>query len=384
MGILLANLPSFSQPVLWEVGGRPPVEGANGWAEAIRDWLVAGKFRGMLSILFGVGMALQASKRTVWPGSYLRRTLLLAAIGAFHGFFIWYGDILLMYALTALVCMWLAQKEDRLILIVAGCCLGFCFLFAAGIGVFSFLAGPAQAPAFPAGIPITPAMEIAAYSSGSPLDRLLWRSVTFAAALLMQVGIILPSLAGQFLIGVLLGRKGFFEAPSQRPKLLQWVLIGGLGAGLLINSLPIWARFAGRSPEVVNFNELFGGAVLGLGYAGLIAWLVEKSKGMGWSPLANVGRMALSCYLLTSVICTFIFYGYGLKLFGKVEYIQTLIAVPAIYLVMIVFAWLWLRKFRMGPVEHLWRKWSEGSRPHASPSPPAPISGSGIPPSAPE
>jgi uncharacterized protein len=384
MGILLANLPAFSQPVLWEIGGRPPVVGANAWAEAIRDWLVAGKFRGMLSILFGVGMALQASKRAVWPGSYLRRTLVLAGIGAFHGFFIWYGDILLMYAVTALACMWLAQRSDRLILILAACCLGFCLLLGAGIGLFALFFGPTQSPSFPNGLPISPAMELAAFSAGSPLDRLIWRSATFSAALVTQLGVILPSLAGQFLVGVLLGRRGFFTAPSQHPRLLRWALIGGLGGGLLINSLPIWAKLAGRSPEAANFNELFGGMVLGFGYAALVALLVEKSKGGLWRPIADVGRMALSCYLLTSLICTFIFYGYGLKQFGKLEYIQTLPIAPVVYLILFVFAGLWLRRFPMGPVEHLWRKASEGSPPAASPNPQPPIADSETPPSAPE
>ncbi len=398
LGILLANLPAFSQPVMWEFTGKPDFGAANGWAEAVRDWLVAGKFRGMLCVLFGVGMSLQAAKRITWPGSYLKRTLLLGVIGAIHGFLIWYGDILLMYALTALICMFLAKKSDKLILTIAGICLGISFLMGAGIAAVSVafggaaMGGGGQESMFG----LSAAQEIAAYQGRNPLDHLAWRSGTYAFAFFMQAGMVLPSLLGQFLIGVWLGRRGFFARPSQHPKTLKLLVGVGLFGGLLLNALPLAAMAFGFSPEVSNFNEMFGGAVLALGYAGALAWMVEKLRSPIFTMFSWVGRAALSCYLLTSVLCTFLFYGFGLGWFGQVSYLQSLVVVPGVYAVVILFAWAWLRMFKMGPVEGVWRRMSEkGAKPEAPMAPPAPptpapasapppMPGAGTPPSAPE
>ena len=105
LGILLANIFAFAWPQLGEMmGAGIPIPGMNDWVEGLRVALVTGKFRGLFCLLFGAGMYLQFTKleaRGGWPGTYIKRNLILMGIGLIHALLIWYGDILFMYSMIA-------------------------------------------------------------------------------------------------------------------------------------------------------------------------------------------------------------------------------------------------------------------------------------------
>ncbi|MDB4423309.1 DUF418 domain-containing protein, partial [Rhodopirellula sp.] len=103
--------------------------------------------------------------------------------------------------------------------------------------------------------------------------------------------------------------------------------------------------------------------LLSLGYLGVIM-LICKSSHVGkmtW-PLARVGQMALSNYLLQTVLCTFLFYGHGLGRFGQFSRVEQLISVLTISLLQVVFSCVWLHYFRFGPFEWLWRSLTSPKR----------------------
>ena len=94
--------------------------------------------------------------------------------------------------------------------------------------------------------------------------------------------------------------------------------------------------------------------------AGLALWAESGRLAGVQKAMARVGRVAMSCYILQSIVCTAIFYGWGLGWFGKLDRLQMLAVVAIVWAIDILFAALWLRKFRIGPLEWLWRSAAEG------------------------
>lgn len=380
LGILLANIVAFSLPAIGpEIGFPHPFTEAEKWLEAFRQWLVAGKFRGMLCILFGVGMALQYQKviastppgqKPNWPGTYLKRTLLLGTIGAFHGLFLWFGDILFMYACVALAAMWMMGIETaKLWKIIAGLAT-LSLLMGLVFGALTAFAGSEpMVPTTGNYIWLTPERETWAYQQGAYLVQFLYRAGMFTMAA-MNVPFVGINLLALFLFGVVLQREGILRNPSEHPKFLKATLAVGLVA-FALNAVPVIALQAGFRGDLGNLIEIG----LSLFYAGPLivglAWLFEKTARLPlWKPLQNVGRVALTTYLSQTVICTTIFYSYGFALFGKLDLFQMLYVVAGVWLFNLVFAAVWLRFFDIGPVEWLWRSLVAGKKlPWKKPAP---------------
>lgn len=363
MGILLANIFSFAWPSLAEnFGSSMEIPGMNNAIEGIRTALVTGKFRGLFCLLFGAGMYLQYSKLSAagrWPGLYVKRTLFLALIGIAHGVLIWYGDILFMYSLAAFIAMFLVKLEDR-VLIITSVVLGSLTLLCGGAGLIgSIYAGE------PSGADLGPGMEIfsifsasnelATYQSGSYLTQLQHRGAAFGFMSTL-IPIILPELLCLFLVGIVICRRGVLAKPSAHPDLTRTLLWVG-GAGLLFNLLVGTLTFTMENTKLDSVVEFGLNIPLAIGYAIVGAIAVEKFANSGWVKMfSTVGKMGLTCYLLTSLICTAFFYGWGGGQFGKFNYIQMLLFVPVVWAILVVTAHLWLSRFPQGPVEWLWRR----------------------------
>lgn len=362
LGILLANIFAFGGPMLgMQLGIEYAAPGTNDWVEAIRIALVSGKFRGLFCLLFGIGMYMQFLKmesRGVWPKLYLKRNTWLMVIGLIHGLLIWFGDILFMYSALAFVAMWMVRMSNKGLLIVASSlltCYFFIGLASALVMSSPMMSGDMMSADFGGFFAMfQPENEIAAFQTGSYLEQLKYRAIS-----LIFVIFGLPLLAFEivslFLIGIYMARTGVLTKPSAHPELVKTLLTIG-AAGLVLNlvaglTLPLLDfEWAGLFPEM-GLN-----APLTIGYATLGAILVERRpKGFISKLLTPVGRTALTCYLLTSVICTTYYYSYGFGQFGRQDYFQMLGFVLVVWVIIIVFAHLWMRKFPMGPIEHLWR-----------------------------
>jgi uncharacterized protein len=176
---------------------------------------------------------------------------------------------------------------------------------------------------------------------------------------------LLWQMAGLMLLGMALYRLGVLSAARSRG---FYLLMGalGFGAGALLNALGIWRSFATNfdlldyalvSQELHYWGDLF----VALGWTALVMLLCQR----GWQlrPVAAVGRMALSNYLLQSVICTTIFYGHGFGLFGHIDRAGQLAIVAAVWAFQMLASSAWLRYFSVGPIEWVTRLLVFGRRP---------------------
>lgn len=362
LGILLANIFAFAGPeVAYQIFERPELGFAEGWVEAVRTTLVSGKFRGMLALLFGVGMYLQFVKRQSaegkWPGSYARRTFILLGMGAFHGLFLWYGDILFAYALTALIGMICVQYRDKVLVWMAVGMLALTTMVGASQGGAGALGSdPSMAQLFSF---LSVENETRVHATGNYLEQLAFRGVVWLM-MLFNMLVIVPSLLGLFLIGICLGRAGVLARPSQHPQLVRKLTWVGL-AGLLLNGFYMVFHGLGVDYDYGWAIETGLNAPLAVGYVIWGAILVER----GWfrglvSAVSLVGQMALSSYLLQTIVLTTVFYSWGFGLFSQLDYISLLGVVAGMWVLNLVVAAVWMRFFTMGPVEYVWRWWSGG------------------------
>ncbi len=369
LGILVMNIQAFSMVMAAYL--NPPVqggfEGANYWVWLLSHIFAQEKFLTIFSMLFGAGIVLMAERNEAKGLSpfrmHLRRNTALLFIGAAHGYLLWYGDILLAYALAGFAVYRCRHWASRRLVIagVALLCLPALYM------VFSY----ASIPYWPDEArqevhemleppPGFVAMEVATYQGGW-LDQMRERVPTFFMIstfyFLIYTG---WRVAGLMLLGMALYKWGVLQGMRSR-RFYGGMLALGLGIGLpMVSGGVLYNNAHGWEPfRVFYMGALFnywGSLPAALGWiAGLmLLWSVAGSRGALW-PLQAAGRMALSNYLLQTLICTTLFYGHGLGWFGEVERTGQIAVVGAIWVVCLVFSVLWLRAFRMGPAEWAWR-----------------------------
>lgn len=322
----------------------------------------------IFSMVFGAGIVLMSSRIEASGRSaayiHYRRMGWLILFGLLHAFLLWYGDILLTYGLCGLVAF-LCRKLPPRRLIVIG--LGLiavtsliCLYFALSM------------PHWPAEKLETftremwrpdPAMvqsEVAAYRSGW-LGEMPQR---FRDAMVLQAeGFVLLSfwrVEGLMLMGMALLKMGIFSA--QRSAKLYWLLVTvGLLVGIPIVAYGTSRDFATgwsiRQSLFINYQYNYWASILvSFGWIGVVMLVCQSPRLRGLSkPIAAVGRMAFTNYILDTLICTSIFYGFGLGLFGHVSRTGQIEIVLMIWLTQLVVSPIWLRYFRFGPLEWLWR-----------------------------
>lgn len=364
LGILLANITAFAGP---EFGER--LSGGYGAAHdplrALTLVFVNGKFRSMLAILFGAGVALQFAKRkeagASWPGSYLRRTLLLALIGLFHAVVVWYGDILLPYALIAGIVSIIALLPETLRRVLTILAVGLSGMLALGLVLASAtFGGLIKESEMMAADAI--AREVRVFQSGTYADQLAYR-LEMLPLISMSFILVVVMVTPLFLVGFELGRSGVLADPERGRKLFRVLAVVGLGVGLPLNAClahPFWASHTAALGIAVEF---VAGPTLSIGYLSLIVLWVWSGRAEAFRlRLQDIGRMALSNYLLQSVIGTTLFYSWGFGRFDRWSFPVLLLVVLGVWVANAAFTRWWLRRHVMGPVEWAWRCASEGRR----------------------
>jgi uncharacterized protein len=206
------------------------------------------------------------------------------------------------------------------------------------------------------------------YAGGSYADIVRFRLQETPRLMLPIYGILLPRTVGLFLLGMLAHRRGVFRRPAEHRRLLRFVVAGGvvvasLGTSLrALDTLGILALGRMRNPatalSLVPLALAYIAALL------LYACREPASDRLAW--LSPVGRMALSNYLTQSLVLGFVFYSYGLGLFGRLTSAEALPIGLVLFAAQIVVSALWLRHFRFGPAEWLWRALTYGQRPPMS------------------
>ena len=250
LGILMANIASFSGPffalMLAPMFGID-VPGTNTLYEGLIIALVAGKFRGMLAILFGIGLMMQFQRRDAagenWPGSYFKRTLILFGIGLLHGIFIWHGDILTVYAMTAALMMLFAKVSDKTLMWLIGGGLAYGGAMG-GLSILSeLLMGSSQADSSMTQlldqapllrIWLTPEGETSVYAAGSYLRQMLHRTGVAVFSISNSL-MLLPYFGALFAAGMLIARHRIWEDQDQLNRWLKRGMAIGFGVGLPLN-----------------------------------------------------------------------------------------------------------------------------------------------------
>ena len=381
MGILLMNILAFGMPFQaysnpTAFGGTSPLDLAV-WATNFV--LVDSKMRGLFSILFGASMLLvieraEAKGESPAAAHYSRMTWLLL-FGAIHAWAIWFGDILMLYAVTGMIAYFLRGLSTHK-LVVLGLILIFVqavFMALMGLSIW-FLREAATAPGAEGAL-VEQWQEVQQQFGAIPPDELARNIALFQSGYLTimseRLGPLfwfpikgnfpyIPETLGLMLLGMAGLKSGFLTGQWDRPDYTRLVRLGYLIGLPPLILLAYWIMASGFDPVVlvlVNFSiqHLINPFVMLAHAALIILWL--KSGGAGWllDRIAAAGRAAFTNYLGTSIVCTFIFYGYGFGLYGELSRATLYLVVFGVWLLMLLWSKPWLDRFRYGPLEWLWR-----------------------------
>ncbi len=392
LGILLMNIVGFGLASAYDdptnAGGAT---GVNLWTWIVMHVLAEGKMRCLFSMVFGAGVVLltsRAEQRGAAASSadiFYRRNLWLLVFGVAHAFLLWHGEILYPYALCALALYPFRQVQPKTLLLIGGTML----LIIAGANIYSgfelrqtITQGTAAIQAEKSGAKLTGEQEEAKQKwesvrkhakptaeetektnrrwRGSFIDVLkvraesVWRWHSMAYYHYYNL-----DLFSMMFIGMAFFKLGIFSAARSMKFYAVMACVGYL-IGLSVNSYTAYVRVSNNFDLVVNAYSTVTydigrlsialahvGVLMVLLKAGIVPWLLR--------PLAAIGQMALSNYLMHSVICSTIFCGYGFAMFGRMERHQLYFVVAGIWLVQMIVSPIWLRHFHFGPAEWAWR-----------------------------
>lgn len=383
-GILMVNINVFSY-AWFSIGFEASLDSTLG--AAITEAFFFKKFYSLFSFMFGLGMSIQMmraeQKNAPFIGLYLRRLLWLFVFGAIHQVLIWEYDILALYAFIALLALPLRKLKPRVLLIIGAALIvihGIAPLFdlgerGNGVDLIPWLAeddGPVN-------------FDEAAYNNErtyveSVADRLerwwvtdivsdvgtlaqknVWNSLLAPLVVLRRVFESVDIL-GLFLIGIAFGKLGLLHDVEGHLDLWWRFLLMALPAGLVasIGAVLLFNRFQNQVAVVMwDFLLTLFAPVLSLGYMSGVVIASRKAKWL--SLFAPLGRMALTNYLMHSVVFTLAFSSYGLGLAGQVGMMGGLLLATGMIAIQIVLSHAWLAVFRFGPLEWLWRSLTYGS-----------------------
>ncbi|MGM0753415.1 MAG: DUF418 domain-containing protein [Bacillota bacterium] len=361
LGIFIINMISFHSPFLY-------LDPYSWWKApedvALYPWidvLVQASFYPLFAMMFGYGLGIQQQRATAKGTSFylfgIRRLLILLVIGCIHAFLIWSGDILINYAVFGLLLLVFMRLSGKGLLWLGGLLFLLPQLFFSILLVLMTFTDPTGVTQF---TDIQSLQDsVAAYASGSfsgIMEQRFqdWYAVNSPGNLIFLLLSILPMM----MIGAGASKLQLLEKVRAYKK--SWIVIGSctLVIGIIIKSMPLFFQ--------VNFaygyiQDFLGGPFLSVSYAIILSLLLLNEKIMKWTkPLASVGKMSLTNYLMQSIIGTLIFYSYGFGLYGEVTLTTGTLLAIGIYTIQVILSEIWLSKFKYGPVEKLWRVLSYG------------------------
>lgn len=390
LGILAMNVMVFAMPMAAYTNPTvfPEYKGVDRAVYWIVHTFFDLKMMGLFSMLFGAGVVVWSGKaktrqeigalRWLW----IRRMFWLLVIGMIHAWLMWEGDILVSYALCGLLVLWWLRRLPPLWLVVVACAFfAMHLLLVAGQGfntwlLFSEAEGAEQMRAGMAPEQLEAAREAArAFTAPGQqeIERQLaalrggWYDVFRHRAkmtLMMQTQAfafyIFWRATAMMLLGAALMKMGVLSGVRSTAFYARLAALGyGLGVPMIVAGI-LYNESHGF--EIVRFGTIGGwfnvvGSVpVMLGHVGLIVWVVKKRFLRTLThALARVGQMAFTNYLMQSVLCSLIFYGFGLGLAGDVGRLGQECIVVGIWLVEILWSVAWLKDHRFGPAEWLWR-----------------------------
>jgi uncharacterized protein len=375
-GVLLANLVWATTDVVLSDArlAALPTEPLDRIVKPLVVFLVDHKFYTLFSFLFGLGFAVQLSRaeqRGQPPvPAYVRRVLILAAIGLAHILLLWYGDILLMYSVGGLGLLAVRRWNTRLLVILA---LTLALFARAMFAVYPLLTADARPVERSEDGERAKERRLVVFDGSSYRDiahenlRYFYGNIVLKGFALFAV----PQIFARFLLGLYVGRKGWpARAADLRPFLrraLPWtVSLGVVGncAFLAMERLEDAHVIRPDSWWMPVSAPLVEAGILALSFSYLATMVLLFYRSDRWknrlSSLAPVGRMALTNYLSHSVLYFIVFSGVGFGLYGEVGPALCVVLSVAIFAAQMVFSRWWLARYRFGPAEWVWRTLTYG------------------------
>jgi uncharacterized protein len=324
---------------------------------------------------------------------YYRRILWLLLFGFLHAYLLWFGDILFSYAVCGLFLYLFRRKSARTLIIVGSVVMLVAVPIYVGMAAFFGYAesvGTEARAAQDAGQELTEKQQIfMQISEGleqgfSPSEELLRKEIeqyqsgsgmiwvanalrAFAAQTFILLSYALWRAGGLMLIGMGLMKLGILSAARSRRFYLVMLLLG-YGIGFPIVGYGTWnlvqSDFS-ASAQLLSLGglEYVGSAAVAFGHIALVMLIVKSGLLAGLKArLAAVGRMAFSNYIMHTVVFIFIFYGWGLGLFGTIGRAELYLFVAGMWVLQLYLSPFWLARFRYGPLEWLWRSLTYGKR----------------------
>jgi uncharacterized protein len=396
LGILLMNITAMGLPMSY---GNPTIaggaDGPNIIAWITTNMFFEGTMRGLFSLMFGAGIILMTSRAEARGGGiqvadiYYRRNLWLIAFGLVHGWLIlWFGDILYTYGICALFLFAFRNLKPRTLIILGALVL----LSLVPKDIYHYVNTHTAYEEAQAAELVQEGLgegEELDEESQEALDA--WKGIkgefkpsegeleervegmhgnyfeiigTISGAVMWFQSSGLYELfffdaAGMMLIGMAFLKLGIITGERSN-RFYSWMMIGGYAIGLGINTYETRLLLEGDFdifPQVqANLTYQFGRIGVTLGHIGF--WMLMcKSNWFNWltSRLAAVGRMALTNYIMHSVFAAIIFTGIGFSLFGELQRYQLYYVVVGIWLFQLIVSPIWMKHFRFGPLEWIWR-----------------------------
>jgi uncharacterized protein len=374
-GILAVNI----QSAVWSLGG--PTLGQFDEASTFLDraavlftsFFLEYKFYPIFCFCFGYGFAVQARNWIVSGNNpktlFARRLSAMLIFGIFHGIFLWFGEILTRYAITGFILRHYIGQGPRA-LIKAIKFWGIATAIATVI-LAALISVGTSSPEDLISMNTTTMNEVAAakiiYTTGSYIEVTRQR-VTDFAAITSSFLFLIPQVMVLFLLGALTAQMGWLQRSEasleQRRGFLTKTFAVCLIAGLPINIAFTMKGWSMTNAFTLNttFLEMFISTltpIFALAYIAGLALISDTAFGKKFIAFfAPAGKLALTNYVFQSVAMTFLLYGYGLGWGARLRQGELLILAIAIYLFQLAASHWYLRIYRQGPLEWLWRRWT--------------------------
>ena len=352
LGILAVNMQDFAAYGEWQQRGLDRA------AQVLIDVFANGRFIALFALLFGWGLADVTLRRGL--GTAYRRLGALLLIGVLHAALLWRGDVIAMYALTALpLPLLLRLKWHARTWAALGVALIGAWLLHQGGQVLADLAQDGPRVLFPQPFP----------DQWSYLDTVRWRVMLLPRLLLGSWHFNLPWLGGLFLVGAALRQAGLLARPSRHLPLLRTLALSGLPLGLLLGLGLAWANAlpTASGAALSILLRIGGGLVMAGGYFGLIGlWLSRAPDSRLSRALAACGRLSLTHYLTQSLLMTLLFGPYGGSQGGGWGAAPALLLALGVAALQLAFSAWYVPRYGRGPLERAlrWLVYGGAATPH--------------------
>jgi uncharacterized protein len=381
LGIFVMNMRNFALPLrAFDNPAFPeaPATTADLWCWGVANVLFEDKMIAVFSMLFGAGIVVMsaraASRGRAWA-LHCRRMFWLFVIGVIHAYGLWYGDILNTYAVCGMALFPFRRVRPGVLIGLGLAVVLMAVVFRVGPDVVRRVSPPAAevVQAESAGDRIIARAietEAAAYRSVSWLELAAWRAkLNTFWHFYGCIDFNFWRCGGFMLIGMGLVQIGVLSA--SRPASVYWgLVIGGYAVGVGLCVAGFWpqvARALGRAPQLsaearpmlgnIAWTARYVGAIgVAIGHVGVVMLLCRAGKTTTFfAPLAAAGRMALSNYLMQTVIGVLVFDGWAGRQWGTWRFGEFTLLVVGVWVAQLVMSPVWMRFFRFGPVEWAWR-----------------------------